>query len=199
MAAKKGVKVPAAEPESTETDEVTKDQLLALGAEMNTLLFPGEEVDFTEMDEDGILEQIKADAGSIDPGDQFSDESKATLAAIGIDVEWTVPEAKETKPAKGKAAAKPKAEKKASEPKAKKEPVAKGPGVISTIVDLCRESGKKGISKDEILQSLKTTFPDRGEKAMKATISVQVPGRINKEKDFTLTKKEDGRYYIVTK
>lgn len=119
MAAKKGTKPPV---EEVETAEVTKDQLLALGAEMNTLLFPGEEVDFTEMDEDGILEQIKADAGSIDPGDQFSDESKATLAAIGIDVEWTVPEAKETKPAgKGKAAAKPKAEKKASEPKAKKE------------------------------------------------------------------------------
>lgn len=156
MAAKKGTKPPAKEVETAETDEVevTKDQLLALGAEMNTLLFPGEEVDFTEMDEDGILEQIKADAGSIDPGDQFSDESKATLAAIGVDIEWTA-----LAPAPPKASGKGKAEKKAAEPKVKKEKApSENDGINAFFTGL---PDTLTAPEDEIVVKAKVKFPEK--------------------------------------
>jgi len=56
------------------------------------------------------------------------------------------------------------------------------PGIIATIITLIEKSGKKGITKDAILEELKEAFPDRDEKSMKNTISVQCPSRISKEK-----------------
>jgi hypothetical protein len=85
-AAKKAT--PKATPKKAAEPIVTQEELLTLGEEMNTLLFPGEEVDFSEMSADEITAQIKADAENIDGKDQFSDDSKATLAAIGIEIEW---------------------------------------------------------------------------------------------------------------
>lgn len=67
------------------------------------------------------------------------------------------------------------------------------PGIIATIVDLVAKSGKKGISKAEILESLKEDFPDRSEQSMKNTINVQVPARINKER-FKVVKVGEDRY-----
>jgi len=66
-------------------------------------------------------------------------------------------------------------------------------GVIATIVELIENAGKKGITKNQILEELKVRFPDRNPKSMKNTINVQVPGRISKER-FTVIKTEDGRY-----
>jgi hypothetical protein len=61
------------------------------------------------------------------------------------------------------------------------------PGIIATIVKAIEKSGKKGISKKELLEVLTEEFPDRNIDSMKATIAVQVPTRINKEK-FPLKK-----------
>lgn len=82
------------------------------------------------------------------------------------------------------------------EPKQKKEKTEKkkGPGIISTIVTLIENAGKDGISKDEILQGLKKSFPDHSEDKMKATINVQVPARIRKER-FNIDKTKDGRWF----
>jgi hypothetical protein len=55
------------------------------------------------------------------------------------------------------------------------------PGVIKTIQEMVEKAPKKGVSKEEILDHLTNTFPDREPKSMKRTINVQVPGRINKE------------------
>lgn len=66
------------------------------------------------------------------------------------------------------------------------------PGVIATIVSLVEKSGKKGISKEEVLEVLKEQFPEREEKSMKNTINVQIPNRISKER-FELVEK-NGRY-----
>jgi hypothetical protein len=68
-----------------------------------------------------------------------------------------------------------------------------GKGVIATIVECIEDSGKKGISKEQIFEKLKKEFPDRNEDSMKNTIGVQVPGRINKEK-FEIEKLENGNY-----
>lgn len=78
------------------------------------------------------------------------------------------------------------------EQKPKKES-AKGTGVIATIASLIEDSGKEGISKDEILKNLTKKFPDRSPQSMKNTINVQVPNRISKEK-FTVERTEDDKY-----
>lgn len=67
-----------------------------------------------------------------------------------------------------------------------------GAGVIASIAELLTSS-KKGISKVEILAKLMEKFPERGEAQMRATISVQVPSRINKER-FELEKLEGGLF-----
>ena len=69
---------------------------------------------------------------------------------------------------------------KSSKTKAKATP--KKAGVIATIVECIIKSGKKGISKDNILKVLVKKFPEREEEKMKVTVGVQVPSRISKEK-----------------
>lgn len=68
-----------------------------------------------------------------------------------------------------------------------------GPGVITTIVDCIEKAGKKGITKDAILEKLVEVFPDKPETSMKNTINVQVPSRISKER-FPVEKLENGAY-----
>ena len=108
---------------------------------------------------------------------------------------------KEEKAAKEKKGTK-KDEKKAAmkivpkdEPEKKITPKAgtKKPGVIAGIVSCIEKSGRKGISKEQILDKLINLFPDREEKSMKNTINVQVPARITKEK-FPVEKTKDGNY-----
>lgn len=86
----------------------------------------------------------------------------------------------------------PKAEKKE---KAKKAPAkeGKGPGVIATIAEMLQNSGEEGISKAAIVEELVKRFPDREEKSLKATVNVQVPARISKEK-FKVVRLENGNY-----
>ena len=69
----------------------------------------------------------------------------------------------------------------------------KKPGVIATIVEAIEGSGKKGISKEELLEVLEEAFPDRVSESMKKTINVQVPGRISREK-FEIEKLENGNF-----
>jgi hypothetical protein len=70
----------------------------------------------------------------------------------------------------------------------------KKPGVIAAIAECISNSGKKGITKAEILTELISQFPERSEDAMKSTINVQIPARISKEK-FPIAKTEEGRWY----
>lgn len=148
-----------------------------------------------------LVEKIKEAKGWIEEGDKFSDETQEVLDNIddfeedGVDPD-PKPEPEE-KPVRGKKtpAAKEKEVKPAAE---KKGPIKKAGGegslgIIGTIVKMIEDSGKKGVTKAEILAELKEQFPDRNEQSMKNTINVQVPARINKEK-FTLKKLEGDRY-----
>lgn len=67
-------------------------------------------------------------------------------------------------------------------------------GVIATIVSSLLAAGKTGISKEEIHAKLVIAFPERASFSMMATVNVQVPGRINKERDFKLEKLENGNF-----
>ena len=73
----------------------------------------------------------------------------------------------------------------------KTEPVKKVKGVIATIIS-CIEKGP--IKKEKILEVLIKEFPEREEKAMKNTISVQIPARIKKEKNDSLFKNENNEW-----
>lgn len=87
----------------------------------------------------------------------------------------------------------PTKEKTPKEPKEKKEKGKKGPGIIETIAHTIEKAGKKGVSKEDILKVLVEKFPDKEEKSMKATINVQVPGRISKER-FPVKKVGEANY-----
>ena len=102
----------------------------------------------------------------------------------------------EAPPTKKAPTRKPAAASKKPAAAAKEKPAAaaKKPGVIATIVALIEKSGKKGITKDELLEKLAVAFPDREEDSMKNTVNVQVPNRISKEK-FPVGKTKTGRYF----
>jgi hypothetical protein len=69
----------------------------------------------------------------------------------------------------------------------------KKPGVIAAIFEMIKGAPH---SKAEILARLVAKFPDRDEKSMKATINVQLPGRMAKDKKVTIAKGEDGKYFV---
>lgn len=134
----------------------------------------------------------------IEAGDKFTDETQAVLD----DLKTPAEEVEEVKPVRGaKKAAKPAKEEDADAP-AEKKPKGKKPekagepgkpGIIQTIADLVRNSGKGGISKADILAELQESFPGRDAKSMTNTINVQLPARLNKEK-FLVKKLENGNY-----
>lgn len=146
----------------------------------------------------------------IDPAqDEFTEATQAVLDELEDDVEEVPPVPKrKPKPAPVEEDEAPEEEaEEEAETTAKKAPKKEGkkgtapkkagepgkPGIIATIVSLVEGSGKKGITKAEILAELVANFPDRSEDSMKNTINVQVPARINKEK-FPVKKLEGDRY-----
>lgn len=88
-------------------------------------------------------------------------------------------------------------EKKAKGEKKSNTSAEKKPGVIATIAYMLENSGRRGVSKEEILEALVIAFPDNAEKSMKNTINVQVPSRISKEK-FQVVHLKSGRYRKAT-
>jgi len=81
--------------------------------------------------------------------------------------------------------------------KAPPKPGNKGPGVIQTIIKCLREaSKKKPISKDKILAKLVKAFPDREEKAMKSTISSQIPSGLKTEKGLEVKTDGEGGFWL---
>jgi hypothetical protein len=95
--------------------------------------------------------------------------------------------------AKKKAAAKPAAKKPAAKKAAPKKAPKKG-GVIASIIEAL-EKGPK--THKQLHAMLVKKFPDRKPESMLNTIRVQVPGRINRERDFSLEKDDKGRFSIV--
>lgn len=121
--------------------------------------------------------------------DEFSAENWVTLKSLGI-----VPVTEDGVPAEEAPAKKGKdkvgKEKAAKEKAEKNEKEVKGPGVIKTIVSIIKDHGP--ITKEQILEKLVKAFPERDAEAMKKTINVQVPNRINKEQDFKIENTDKG-------
>lgn len=149
-----------------------------------------------------LIEKLKeAKETVIDPEqDEFTEATQAVLDELDEPQEEAKAPTRKPKPApvKEEEEEEEEEEKPAKKEGAKKEGPKKAgepgkPGIIATIVSLIEESGKKGITKAEILKELVDRFPERSEDSMKNTINVQVPARINKEK-FPVKKLEGDRY-----
>ena len=141
----------------------------------------------------------------------YMDSLKKDMKSIGLDIDWTsgidgqdqkyfirvtvkdLPE-QETKE---ESTPNPKS-KKTLDPNAQVEPKApKGPGVLSTILELIKEGPQ---TQQSILDKLVFAFPDRTAEAMKKTITAQLGGykkgqtRMEQEKSvkFSVTTDEKG-------
>ena len=129
--------------------------------------FTWEDADFDDLEDDQAgIEEVFQKYGILGDGEEETVHEDAVEAVV------------ETKP---------KAEKKTKAAGKKKV------GVIATIVTMIEKAPAKGVSKDTILEKLLEKFPERGSIPMKATINVQVPGRISKEK-FPVEKLDNGNY-----
>ena len=70
-----------------------------------------------------------------------------------------------------------------------------GSGVIATILEIVQAAtSKKPVKKDEIHAKLVKRFPDRDPESLRTTINIQVPSRLNKEKDAGIKRNSDGYY-----
>jgi len=182
-----------------------KSELIVVAEELNHVLGLDPEIDVKGKVKK--LQQAIIEAGQlIDPvEDEFTDETWAVLEELGAasrpgeenGVQEEGAEADEGTEAE-EAAPEQEEQEEAPEPtKPSKQEKVKAPkkvGVIGHIAECIAASGKKGITKAEILESLEKAFPDRDPSSMKGTINAQVPGRLSKEK-FPIGKTEDGRYF----
>jgi hypothetical protein len=92
----------------------------------------------------------------------------------------------------GKSTTKGKSKPAAKKGKPKNTPFQKV-GVIQTIVDtLKKASSKNPVTKDDVLEILKTKFPERDERAMKSTVSSQIPSGLRVEKGLEVEKNDKG-------
>ena len=181
--------------------ELSLEDLISLAKQMNDIMALAPAI---EVADESTFDELKAvilencydgKDCQIYATDEFSAENWVTLKSLGIVpvTEDGVP-AEEAPAKKGKdkvgkeKAAKEKAEKK--EKPAKKEKETKGPGVIKTIASTIKDHGP--ITKEQILEKLIKAFPERDAEAMKKTINVQVPNRINKEQDFQIENTDKG-------
>lgn len=163
--------------------------------------------DFSEMDEATAEQELRDNISLLTPEDE--DEIINEAGDVDGPAAWAIflsiredlfEEAKTVVEAKN---SKLKKEKTKKEPKEKKErgpQKEKGVGVIKAIEECLVASGKDGISKEDILHKLQEKFPGRSSDSMKATINVQIPSRMKKEKKLDIqTKKIDGHttlYFI---
>ena len=186
--------------------ELTLEDLISLAKQMNDIMALAPAI---EVADESTFDELKAvilencydgKDCQIYATDEFSAENWITLKSLGIvpvtedgaPVEEPVAKKKEKagkeKTSKTEKSGKEKAEKKEKSAKEKKE--VKGPGVIKTIVSTIKDHGP--ITKEQILEKLVKSFPERDAEAMKKTINVQVPNRINKEQNFQIENTDKG-------
>lgn len=200
---------PADEIKATD-GELALEDLISLAKQMNDIMALAPAI---EVADESTFDELKAvilencydgKDCQIYATDEFSAENWVTLKSLGIVPvtedgapveEVPVKKGKDKvgkeKPAKTEKPAKEKAEKAEKKEKpAKKEKEVKGPGVIKTIVSTIKDHGP--ITKEQILQKLVEAFPERDADAMKRTINVQIPTRINKEQDFQIENTDKG-------
>lgn len=83
-----------------------------------------------------------------------------------------------------------------TEKKAKKAKAERGPGVISTLIELLKKAGElqtKGKTVDELTEALAKRFPERKADAMKSTVKIQLSRLPAEGKLKVKSEKEEGK------
>ena len=143
------------------------------------------------------LEEWLTDAHEdVNPDDDLSDDVFFVFTELGLEIKKEKKPSKKEKEKKEKGDGKESSNKRDSVILGTPRPKSKaGKGIIATIVDLIETADKKkGVTKDQILNQLVKTFPDREEVSMKNTINAQVPNRIIRER-FKVGKTDKGGYF----
>jgi len=166
----------------------------------------GEKIKLVGVDKETILKSFMAAMGKIEDVDGKFPGPKAALTLYNdiIDQEEkAVADKGKDKKAADKADKAPKApkDKAPKAPKAPKDKKEKGPGVISSILDIITKDGP--VTKDKILAKLVKLFPDREEDKMKKTVAVQLggnPSRMEKERKIKFVRDDEkGTLALKTK
>jgi hypothetical protein len=182
----KGKKKPEPEPEEEDEDEEEEEEEPSLVSSLDDLTTVKELL--------AVVKNNKAEFKGFDAASVGKNVKKLKKAMVEFLSQNPGRKEDNRAAAKGakKAAKESKAEKKASAPVKKK--ALGGTGVVATIAQLIIDSGKKGITKEDILKQLVKKFPDRAEKSMKNTVNLHVPGLMSKER-FPVEKIEGTNYY----
>lgn len=160
-------------------EDVPEDDAVSI-AEINALSKPTLAILRAIKPEDEEEEEEAEDEEEVEEEEQEEEVEEKPKKKVGK---------KSTKEPVKKGTAKPKEKKKIPTKQSGKN----GMGIIQTIVNCVEKAGKKGISKEAILEVLEENFPEKDPKSMKQTINVQVPYRINKER-FEVVKMENGNF-----
>lgn len=161
---------------------MNRKELVSMAKELNEVLGLDPKIKTSSKVKIEELKHKVAEAGALlEDRDKVSQATMDLLLDLEVDVSAGVRVLK----------SKPTASKKSSV--SKKSNVKKSPGVIQTIVDIIDSKGP--ITKDQILKVLTKKFPDRNPEGMGRTIHIQVPNRLNREKNIKI-KEGDNGYYI---
>jgi hypothetical protein len=187
----------ATAPKEAASKLPSKDEMVDAATDINTILELNPAIDL-ELTRDELIEAVKGIADEIMPKDQLAISTWDVLKRLGVG-----PNQKAVQKAQEKVAAKeeqlpvprtPKDGKLPKAPKTKGEKIAKGPGIIAAIREFAKANGKKGFNREMVLEHLSKKFPERDADAMKKTVAVQIPNRVNKECGLTLTKNDKGMF-----
>ena len=155
-----------------------KARLQEVAKELNELLGLDPAID-VEAEDAEISAKVCEAVQLLEKGDKLSADSVSTLMELE-QVEHL------------KRAGLVKEAKKAKEAKTPKEPGK--PGVIATIISEITAGPK---TKEEILTVLGKLFPERDTEAMKSTLTIQLGGRLKKDKGMNILKDDQGRYSLA--
>jgi len=169
------------------TDEGMDEDVKLTKAELAALKQMGMEMDDEEEEEEEEFEE--------DEDDEFEDDDLEPSDEDLEEIEEKKTRKKSSKKSSKKAPAKKKKAAKKAPAKKKKASGPKKPGVIASIVEFLKAS-KRPLNKEQILAKLEKRFPDRKADAMLSTIKVQLPNRLNREKNLKIKKTDKGGFYI---
>jgi len=119
---------------------------------------------------------------------KLPEEVRAAYKELFLDSDPEEPIETEKKDEKKKAKGEKEMKKDEKKKAAKKEGVKKV-GIIDTIISLLKT---KPITKEDIVKALVKKFPDREEKGMTSTVSIQLGGRLEKDKGLKIQKSDKG-------
>jgi len=203
--------------------ELKKSDLIKAAKELNDVLGLDPAIPVKKVDEEELKEKILEASGLVEPADELTNSTWKVINHLkelpsndddddgiddddddGIDGDDDGKDededSEDPRPGKGEEEKKKGQGVSKNSEKGKEKEATKGTGkaragVIKTIEELIKRAGKKGITKQQILEELIKRFPERDSKSMKNTIGVQVPSRISKEK-FELERLENGAYRV---